>query len=147
MKSTRVISGFPGVGKSELFKSDRYNALDSDSSSFSWVREGVRHPDFPNNYMEHIKENIGNVDYIFVSSHDIVREALRENGIEYTLVYPSIELKEEYLQRYIERGNNEGFISFISSSWDKFIEDIERENYPKLIKLGANEYLSNIIQT
>ena len=34
-----------------------------------------RNPNFPNNYIEHIKENIGKVDYIFVSSHLVVRQA------------------------------------------------------------------------
>lgn len=144
MKNTKVISGFPGVGKSVLFRSDGYNSLDSDSSMFSWIEEGVRHPDFPNNYMNHIKENIGKVDYIFVSSHDIVRDALKENNIEYILVYPSIDLKDEYIKRYTDRGNNEGFINFIGANWDKFITDIEKETFPKLIELGSHEYLSDV---
>lgn len=28
-----------------------------------------------------------------------------------------------------KRGNNEGFINFISSNWDNFIDDIENEDY------------------
>ena len=33
--------------------------LDSDSSLFSWIEKGVRHPDFPDNYIKHIKETSG----------------------------------------------------------------------------------------
>lgn len=49
MKKTKVISGFPGVGKSfnHYNTDDNLIVLDSDSSLFSWESEGVRHPDFP----------------------------------------------------------------------------------------------------
>lgn len=41
MKETTIISGFPGVGKTEFFKDQKYHGrvcLDSDSSEFSWMR-------------------------------------------------------------------------------------------------------------
>lgn len=47
----------------------------------------VRNPDFPKNYIEHIKENIGKVDFIFVSSHLQVREAMKEADIHYCTVF------------------------------------------------------------
>lgn len=144
---TKIIAGFPGIGKSVLFNSSSdLKVLDSDSSLFSWIEEGVRHPDFPNNYMQHIKENIGKADVILVSSHDVVRKALEENGIEYTLVYPSIELKDEYIERYKKRGNNEGFINFIGNNWDNFIQDIEKETFPDLIRLDSGEFLSDVLE-
>lgn len=142
---TKIVSGFPAVGKSVFVQNTGLTVLDSDSSNFSWISEGVRHPDFPNNYIEHIKENIGKVDCILVSSHDIVRKALKENNIEYTLVYPFIGLKEEYLERYRNRGNNEGFVSFIDANWAKFINDIEADTFPKKIRLGDGEYLTHVI--
>ncbi|GFN32481.1 hypothetical protein [Paenibacillus xylaniclasticus] len=146
MKNTKVISGFPAVGKSYFFNQDLgFEVLDSDSSQFSWLSEGARHPDFPNNYMEHIKNNIGKVDIILVSSHDVVRAALKENEIAYTLVYPDKSLKDEYIERFKNRGNNEGFINFISSKWDEFIEDIENETYPNKVKLKSNQYLKDLI--
>lgn len=144
-KMTKVISGFPAVGKSFLSSQSDLTVLDSDSSNFSWIQEGERHPDFPNNYIEHIKSNIGKVDYILVSSHDIVREALKDNNIRYTLVYPSAHLKDEYLERYRSRGNNEGFIKFIGSKWDEFITDIEKETFPHLTRLGSGQYLSDVM--
>ena len=48
----KVICGFPGVGKSTLFKEledSDYLVLDSDSSTFDKTK-------FPENYIEHIKE-------------------------------------------------------------------------------------------
>lgn len=144
-KETKVISGFPGIGKSYLFNRSDLKVLDSDSSLFSWIEKGVRHPDFPNNYMQHILDNLGKADYILVSSHDVVRQALKEHKIEYTLVYPSGEFKEEYISRYKGRGNDEGFINFIGSKWNEFIEDIEKETFPKLVKLEKDQYLADVL--
>lgn len=146
MKNTIVIAGFPGVGKTVLTRKGDLVVFDSDSSQFSWIKKGERDPDFPNNYMRHIKENMGKADYILISSHDVVRKALEENDVEYTLVYPAIGLKEEYLQRYKDRGNDDKFIAFIDSKWDEFIEDIEKEEFPKLIKLEGHQYLSDVLE-
>lgn len=143
---TKIIAGFPGVGKTVFSRKNHLFILDSDSSKFSWLSEGVRNPDFPNNYMQHIKENIGKAHYILVSSHDVVRKALEDNGIEYTLVYPSVELKEGYLQRYRKRGNDETFIKFIGNSWKNFISDIEQETFPKLVKLENGQFLSDVLE-
>ena len=85
---TKIISAFPACGKTyayEKLNKKGYTILDSDSSQFSWCYEydpnsdkieKHRNPEFPNNYIKHIKENIGKVDYIFVSSHKEVRDAM-----------------------------------------------------------------------
>lgn len=147
MKQTKIIAGFPGVGKTELAKNTNLMIMDSDSSAFSWIEKGVRHPNFPNNYIEHIKENIGNVDYILVSSHDVVRNALKENKINYTIVYPKRTLKDEYVHRYMKRNNDEKFINFINANWADFIKDIKDDKFPKHVELESNEFLSDIIKS
>ena len=74
---TRIISAFPGTGKTYFHTHKGPLATaDSDSSHFSWISKGVRHPEFPANYIEHINDLMGKVDYIFVSSHQDVRNAL-----------------------------------------------------------------------
>lgn len=150
--NTKIISGFPGVGKSYLFNNTELKVLDSDSSNFSWIKdlEGnntkERNPEFPQNYIDHIKENIGKVDIILTSSHDVVRKALKESCIDYILVYPNIRAKEEYIERYKLRGNNESFIKMINENWDKFIIEMENEKFPIKIELDKFEYLSDLIK-
>ena len=69
---TRIIAAFPGTGKSYYHKENPETTLDSDSSRFSWVKDSEgnntkeRNPDFPENYISHIKENIGKYEFIFV---------------------------------------------------------------------------------
>lgn len=144
---TKVISGFPAVGKSYLYNNNKdLKVLDSDSSKFSWESEGVRHPDFPNNYIRHIKRNLGVVDVIFVSSHKVVREALENNGIDYTIVYPNISLKGEYISRYINRGNDDSFIEFLNDNWEEFITDIENERFPVKVELQEGQYMKDVLE-
>jgi hypothetical protein len=147
MKQTKIISGFPAIGKSFLSKQNLIKVLDSDSSTYSWTIENgekIRNKDFPNNYLQHIRENIGKVDVILVSSHKDVRQILNQNKIETYLVYPDVSLKDEYIQRYIDRGNDETFIKFISDNWENFIEDLEQSNMNKVV-LKYGEYLSHVI--
>lgn len=110
--------------------------LDSDSSLFSWIydengnKTNVRNPDFPNNYIQHIKEHLETEDIIFVSSHKVVRDALKENNIHYILIYPDKELKLEWIYRLKHRGNDDAFIDFIIENWDNFIDEMEAESFP-----------------
>jgi hypothetical protein len=86
-----------------------------------------KNPEFPNNYISHIKENIGNYKYIFVSSHEEVRNALKENGIKYYMIYPAKSKKQEFVERYIQRGSPEEFVNLIKENWNSWIGKIEGE--------------------
>ena len=113
---TAIISVFPGCGKSYFY--NKYNGeicagrtpwkiLDSDSSEFSWIKDEnecntkERSPNFPNNYIQHIKDNIGKVDIIFVSSHKEVRKALKDNGIKHVKFHS---MRHSYATRLFEKG-------------------------------------------
>jgi hypothetical protein len=127
---TKIISAFPGTGKSYYHGKYPNTTLDSDSSNFSWVKDEngnntkERNPEFPQNYINHIKENIGKYKYIFVSSHKEVRDALLYNCLFFYLVYPSENRKDEFLERYRSRGNDEKFIKLISDNWEKWVREI-----------------------
>lgn len=117
--------------------------LDSDSSLFSWIydengnKTNERNPEFPQNYINHIKEHMETEDIIFVSSHKVVRDALKEEGIPYYLVYPRKDMKHEWMWRFENRGNDEAFIKFQDEHWDEFIDDMESETYPTKVILES----------
>lgn len=125
---SKIIAGFPGIGKT-YFTNRHQNAIDSDSSAFSWTIDTnnvkTRNKEFPQNYIRHIKENMGKYEYIFVSTHKEVREALKQNEIMFYLMYPLRCRKTEFMQRYKERGSSEEFINLVDASWDKWIDEIE----------------------
>lgn len=133
---TKVICGFPGIGKSYTFnKQDELGVKisDSDSSKFSKIKDSegnlVQNPDFPDNYIKHIITLINemNTHYILVSSHHDVREALANAHIPYTVIYPTKDMKDIYIQRYQDRGSPEKFIAFLTSKFDEFVEDCEND--------------------
>jgi hypothetical protein len=143
-KQCKIISAFPGCGKSYCVanESDKFNGvLDSDSSEFSWVKDengnntNQRNPDFPENYIKHIKENLDKNEVIFVSSHKEVREALEKEGLNYILVYPNIFQKQDYIKRYKKRGNSQSFIDKVESNWEEWIGECEEEIFPIKITL------------
>jgi hypothetical protein len=161
MKNTKVIAAFPACGKTYYFENKKEGCivLDSDSSQFSWCYEynplvsdkieKYRNPEFPQNYINHIKENIGKVDYIFVSTHDIVRKALKEANIDYTIVFPDYSLKAEWIGRCFLRGSGEKFCQLIAEQWDNWMAQMEdeiKDEKRKYYKLKHDEFLSDAIK-
>lgn len=125
-KRSIILMGFPGVGKTyvkEKYKgSNKLKVLDSDSSNFD-------KSDFPNNYIKYINEQIGKYDIIMVSTHAEVRDAIKNSLIPLScpiyICYPSLDIKDEWLERLRKRGNNETFIKLIDENYYNWIRDIE----------------------
>ena len=126
-----------------------WNSTEHLLSADGWINQikneliKVRDPEFPKNYIEHIKENIGKADCIFVSSHLQVRQALTDNSIKFCTVYPEPNCLDEWVGRMYRRGNDKAFIDFQIKNWDEFVNDIDNEPHGDfLYRLGHNQYLS-----
>ena len=142
-----IISGFPGVGKTTLFnKAGELRILDSDSSNFSWSDKGVRNPNWPQNYIDHIKDQRDTADVILVSSHDVIRKALAESGIPFTLVYPLLEMKDEHIQRYKNRESDEQLVTLLEKNYEKWIPELMDQEGCKHVVLQSGEYLADVIE-
>lgn len=144
--NTLLCAAFPGTGKSYYcnceettqYAPDKW-CCDSDSSKFD-------KSNFPQNYIEDIKKRIADgYARIFISSHKAVRDALVENGLEFILIYPSGELKEEYINRYKERGNSDQFIALLDKNWENWISECKEQTGCKHIVLSSGQYLSNVV--
>ena len=171
--NAKIYSVFPACGKTWLCNHQEdygLKILDSDSSQFSWMyivdeahefkNRGkknykeqyikVRNPDFPNNYIKHIKKNIGKYDCIFVSSHASVREALDKEGIDFTIVYPASSCRAEWIGRcFIRDKNGESGCGAeaMYNNWEQWIaECFETGINHKSIELQSNEYLSDYFE-
>lgn len=161
--TTKIFSVFPGCGKTWMCEHQEafgLKILDSDSSQFSWLYTNIdengdtirgvrkiRNPDFPQNYIKHIEENIGKYDYIFVSSHASVREALDADGIDFTIVYPEQRCQAEWIGRCFireKKGESGCGAEAMYNNWTNWvIECCETGITHEEILLGSNEYLSN----
>lgn len=148
---TKIIAAFPGTGKTTYANKYPEKCSDSDSSQFSWSVDTdgkkIRNPDFPQNYMAHIKSLIGKVQYIFVSTHKEVREALADNCFYYYIIYPTRDQKEKFLQLYKDRGSPEAFVKLLDEKWEAWMDEIG--DFPlgsRLINLYANSNVEKEIQ-
>jgi len=81
-----------------------------------------------------------------VSSHNIVRDELVKNDIPFVLIYPNRNIKEEYINRYKNRGSDNNFINLLKDNWDKFIDDCENQIGCRKIIINSGEYLSDKIE-
>lgn len=155
MIDTKVYCVFPAAGKTWLYlHQDKYGLkmLDSDSSQFHWElgAEGkglvrIKNPEWPDNYIRYIKNNIGIANMILVSTHKEVRNALNAAGIDYIIVLPEKDAKAEYIGRcYIrEQERQEGCsVDAMYNNWEKWWVDCINDGHKCLI-LNRNEHFSD----
>ena len=130
--STTIISGFPGIGKSTLAQLYPRAVRDLESSEFHWVKgpadDRSPNPSWPENYLESIRalDKSGMYRVVFVSSHQTIRQRMAELGIRYTNVCPqdTEAMKQMFLKRYRDRGNQEEFIQNLETHWSEYVEEM-----------------------
>ena len=132
-----IIAGYQGIGKSTLSqKNNRF--IDLESSSF-W-KDGTRLEDWYYYYVNVAQHLDQSNKYIFVSSHDIVREEFNLRNIDYKVIFPSLELKEQWIDRLIQRYKkdpsikNKNALNFANKYYDESIENLMLENDKIIIK-------------
>ena len=145
-----VICGFSGIGKS--YAAEHFNeVLDLESSVFSRIwdegKDMGKNPEFPKNYVDaiegYLKEPYGRL-YILVSCHEEVREELRNRGIDYIIVRPSCDNKNEYIKRWLRRGSDIRFIKNMDDRWMKMIGSCQKDPMPSIV---LNETWDTLCQT
>ena len=144
-----VISAFPACGKSTFYQSHKdgkLKVLDSDSSLFSWKyddegnKTNERNPEFPQNYIQHIKDNMDTADIIFVSSHENVRRLLQSENIPYVLVFPKYTLRSEWIDRCIRRGSAPSFVNLVSDEWEVMLDSCASDDKAAIFQLQPESY-------
>jgi hypothetical protein len=144
----RLIAAFPATGKTYYAKQHGQDVFDSDSSQFSWVvnnGEKVRHPDWPQNYLRHIKAELRAGNTVLVSTHAEVRGLLEDEELPFTLVYPREPHRVEYIVRMAQRGSPLALIELIDKNWCVWIEEMHEQACAIRYELGAGDYLSDVI--
>lgn len=153
MMDRYYIWGFPGIGKSSIPKSP--DILDADCRLFQFAGADpkalhsaarstgtIPDPAYPQNYLDHILS--ANSGYILLNCHiSLLRQLPSENLL---LIYPDITLKDAYLRRYQDRGDNESFISYMDESFAGIVHAIESYPCRKLRITDEHTYLTDILK-
>lgn len=147
-----IICGFPGVGKSTAAQKMYRDVIDVESSGFRWKRDEDGFPtrneneNWVSDYVDYIEDLASKYgySYVFVSTHKKVREELENRRIPYIVVVPNKELRDDYLLRYLRRGDKLSFIETVYHNWCVWLDEIE-ESDAVVIHLGVGQSLANIL--
>lgn len=101
-----IISGYQGIGKSTL-AARNWTYIDLESSSFWYecpeTKQMVRHSNWYDIYCN-VAEHLSKQGYrVFVSSHQLVRDRLKKSSENVCVCAPSLELKDQWLDRLYTR--------------------------------------------
>ena len=143
-----IIIGYQGIGKSTL-ASNNTSYIDLESGCF-WYEDpitGLRSRDghwfiLYCNVAQHLSEQGYDV---FVSSHEEVRHELRDRGCDICAIVPSVELKDEWIeklhQRYQKTGLSKDFVAWKNAE-DRYEANIREIIYdiPNTIQLKSMNY-------
>lgn len=154
-----IISAFPGCGKTTL--GNKYkNVIDLESSLYKYffdkdiTRKEIeerkatpreKNPEYPKNYIKAIQEAIKNYDIVLTSCGPLIRSELKKNKLENIVVYPSIDCKDEYIQRYIDRGNHSNFINHVKKNFEEWIKKFDEDKSVTKIKMKKGETLEDVL--
>lgn len=150
-----IVSAFAGVGKTTLAQKYGKDVIDLESGDFRWLNndgteqskgsQRVQNPRFPINYLEAIKAANQKYKVVLISQHEVIRKCLDAVKLDYILAYPDISMKEEFIERYRKRGNNENFIRLISTDWEKWIQALDSVQTHSKIVLQKGQYLTDFV--
>ena len=154
-----IISGFAGIGKTTI--DEKWpNIIDLESSDYKWNYENIKtefmnkekrkgianrspNPSWPKNYIKKIIEKAKEYDIVLISQDLEARECLKENGYSYYVCFPTKECKQQFIERYKNRGNNNKFISLINENFERWIDALMAEDNKLIMKPG--EYLEDTL--
>ena len=103
----------------------------------------ILNPLWPLNYVEDIIQKSTEYDIVLISQDLDMRTCLRENKCKYYVCFPLKECKQEYIERYKNRGNNEKFISLVSNNFETWIDALMSEENKIIMESG--EYLADTL--
>jgi len=158
MKKGIIIAGFSGIGKTTLAKKYK-NVIDLDSAEFVYDDSNMLHVPFekrkgekrkpninwPNNYINAIKEAIHQYDLVLVWDREDIIEEYIKNDIDFILCYPTKEDLNEYIKRFRARGNTEKYIQMKLKQYDEKIKLFTNLKIEKII-LTNNETIEDYLK-
>lgn len=128
-----IIIGYQGIGKSTL--AGKYRYIDLESGNFWRCDEttghAVRYDYWYISYCQ-IAEHLSQQGFdVFVSSHEVVRKQLRNSKEDVVVIFPSIHLKEYWIDKLRVRYEHSGLVKDYKAymnAVDRYEENINEIN-------------------
>ena len=154
MVKTKIIATFPGLGRRTLLKNSKNkDIIYIGLGEYRYVidkNNGAKliNPEFPKNYINKIKENIGIHRVIIIdASYAEVRKELERQFILYELYVPTIDRKDELINNMKSSGKDAKIIYNTEKYFEKNIRDYTKdEKFAEIVWLESGKYLSDVIE-
>lgn len=135
-----IIIGYQGIGKSTLAGKNKCIDLESGNFWFYGLEtyQKIRHNDWYVPYCN-IANHLSEQGYIvFTSSHEVVREELKKSKEKIYVVFPSIKLKDKWIEKLEDRYNQTGLDKDYKALMNA--KDRYEENISELRKCGLSVF-------
>jgi hypothetical protein len=110
----------------------------------------VLNEEYPTNYINRIKSEMGKYDYIFVEADLSLMTAMLEKSMDFILVYPDINAKTDWIGRCIVRGDSLAICNAMKWTWEPSIKNLYEfsEYHPEIptYVLKNGQYLSDVVE-
>lgn len=148
-----IIIGYQGIGKSTLAnKDDKF--IDLESCSF-WLTntDGSRYR-YDNWYEMYcnVAEHLSQQGYIvFISSHEVVRNRLKQSKERVFTLYPDVSLKDQWIKklakRYHESRLDKDYRALMNAidRYEENIREIENSNFDNIVIRNIDYDLKKLI--
>lgn len=138
MKTT-IYAAFCGTGKTFICSQTDVNAIEIEY--WKYEEKGLQE-----NYVKDVEEAVGSVGYIFLNTNPEGLEMLKPKGFDIILVYPDNELRNEYLDRFIDRDSSCDFIGAFMKYWHVWINELKEQDQCNHIVMKSGEYLYDYLK-
>lgn len=153
-----IIAGFPCIGKTTMAK--RFdNVLDLSSTKFHYLIEDsliceklkgnenclIVNPNWPKNYIDEILRIHNNYEIIFIFARDYILEELNKLNVNYVIAIPEDGLKQEYISRAQNRGNEKNYINGFIERYEKW-RNMMKSQHVKKIYLKKGEFIEDTLK-
>lgn len=156
-----LIAAYAGCGKSTAAQTLGPNVVDLPSMPYRWLlppvdpnrltgpemerEKGALHhiadPRFPHNYvLDILREERAGKTVLFPTIVPAIDMLVESYGRDVLVVCPEDDLKEEYRQRFVNRGNSADFLDLFIGEWEDRLEDIGKSK-GRYLRLKSGEYL------
>ncbi len=100
---------------------------------------------YPLNYLNVITAYLKEGKKLLLVPSKLELDYLKENKVDFCLIFPSPDCEEEYFKRFLKRGNSEKFSKEVSARISRFYEENLKIDAKFKIILKKGEFLTDIL--
>ncbi len=129
--------------ESSIYKYDYSSIKHPNYERLKGNTDRILNENFPQNYIDAIKQAQKEFDIVMVWLNDEVYDVYRKNNIKFCMCYPDkTDFLNNYIFRYIARGNSQRWINNVVMNYDNTIDKINHMKEKKIV-LHNNQTLED----